>query len=288
MTIEEIRGYLTMLRNKLKEFEAILQPEDGRQTASEDRIEKIKKEFGKVESDIAEFEAVLLERKTFKKATFIENFKALTAKTGVKIGQIETEANVAPGYLSRLDKEGNTSDPSIEFIATSARLFNVTVDFLLYGKVENLSQTEAYLSNFFQTLINDTINDQITWSPDTSPAEFYSSGTGYPEGVTHPLYGSEWNEYKKRFDVYYNSLFEKNVKVSKEADSYISMLPNTNNFIYFMNCTRGGDSNSKADSFFECYLASESGVTPLCTSHNGCETLMRMMSTLYKEINKST
>ncbi len=288
LTTEDIRSKLAELKVKAKEFETLMQPPENALFATDKQSLEASGNHKKVMADIEQFEAILFERKTFKKAPFIENFKALTTKTGIKIGMIETEANVAPGYLSRLDKEGNTSDPSVEFVATAARMLDVSIDQLLFGKIEKLSQTESYLNNFFQMLISDTVSDVMTWNLDRPPVEHYVSENDYPDAIGHPLYVSEWNDYKKRYDVFYSSQFEKNVKVSSEVGSYIAVLPNTNSYVYIMACSGSkGDGSGKMDKFYECYIADERGVTPICSSHNACETIKRDIDALYKEIEKS-
>ena len=49
----------------------------------------------------------------FDKRRCMSAIYAIAKEKGVKIGDLEKEANVSTGYLSKLNKEENTSSPSI-------------------------------------------------------------------------------------------------------------------------------------------------------------------------------
>lgn len=293
-TTEELRANLTNLRNKQKELEGKINPptEPGqlKVTTSQTKAQMVlwEEELSRVNDEILVIENKLQERKTFKKQKFIDNFKALVAKTGVKIGQIETEAMVAPGYLSRIDKPDSTTDPSIEFIATAAKLLNVSVDFLLSGKVEDLTQTESFLVGFLDSVIEDTSKDEIVWQVDDQPDNEYFSETGYPQEIGHPLYSSE-NTSGSMFSVYYDSKFEHDVHVVAGAYSYVCTLPNTSDRLYIVSCAKNNNDpqTDKVETFVECYMLTDGGISPLCSSHMACETVSKKISELCREIGKS-
>ena len=59
--------------------------------------------------------------KNFNKYTCFNNIRALLkVNPDVKIGMIEKEAGVRLGYMSRLEKPDNSSEPTLEFVATAA------------------------------------------------------------------------------------------------------------------------------------------------------------------------
>ena len=70
----------------------------------------------------------------------------------MKIGQIEKEAGIRLGYMSRLEKEGNTAEPSMEFIVTAAKLLKVCIDTLISVDLTGLTPTEQYIVSFFDKL----------------------------------------------------------------------------------------------------------------------------------------
>ena len=56
-----------------------------------------------------------------------------SGKIRKKIGELEGEAGVSAGYISRISKYGNTK-PGIEFIMKVADSFNVCLDTLLKSR----------------------------------------------------------------------------------------------------------------------------------------------------------
>lgn len=286
MNAEELRNKLADLKNQQKTAEARMDfADEGTEPVNR---EQLRDDIEKILSDIAYIEERLQLLKTFKKEVFIRNLRDLLKKSpNVKISQIETEANCSPGYLSRLDKEGNTTDPSIEFIATAARLLDVSIDFLLTGTVEELSQTESFLVEFISSVIEDTAADEIVWKVDERPAEEYTSGSRYPEEIGHPLFSSRGDS-GSHFTVYYASKFENEVHTVAGAYSYVGTLPHSSDRMYVMACAKKTSTEQdKSDTFIECYLETNECVSPLCSSHIACETLSKKITDLYKEIGKS-
>ncbi|MBO4214389.1 MAG: hypothetical protein J5876_05345 [Lachnospiraceae bacterium] len=101
----------------------------------------------------------------FDKRICISNIRyLLKLNTEVKIGRIESEAGVGLGYMSRLEKTGNTADPSVEFVVTAAKLLGVSLDLLVGVDLTGVTATELYLSSFFVKLISDTSNGDLQWT----------------------------------------------------------------------------------------------------------------------------
>lgn len=143
------------------------------------------------ESMLQKLQQALAEYKNFNKKRFFENVRfLLKTKTDIKIGQIEKEAGVSLGYISRIEKEGNTSDPSIEFVFTVAKLFNTSLDVLLNCDLSSLNPTEKYLVEFLEKLKKDTIEDKLDWNRES--AEQLNHMDGDINGNTsHPLFSME-------------------------------------------------------------------------------------------------
>lgn len=106
--------------------------------------------------------------KNFDKTICFSNIRELLrTKTDVKIGQIEKEAGVSPGYMSRLEKEGSTAEPSVEFVVTAANLLGVSIDTLISINLMELTPTEQYISRFFDKLKADTLDEKLDWIKET-------------------------------------------------------------------------------------------------------------------------
>ena len=164
-------------------------------------------------SAIAKLEKALDKYKNFNKTVCFSNIRELLKQNSdVKIGQIEKEARVRLGYMSRLEKEGNVSEPNIEFIMSAAKLLKISLDTLLYVDLKSLTPTEQYLVKFFDKLKEDTNKDKLDWNKETAmdlnsmePNDYgycdhplfsfetfsEESESGYPEEITRITYKSK-------------------------------------------------------------------------------------------------
>ncbi len=124
----------------------------------------------------------------FNKKIFLSNVRMLLKQyPSIKIGQIEKEAGVRPGYMSRLEKEGNTSSPCMEFIASAAKLLKVSIDALTSMNLSDLTPKEEYVLKFFDKLKADTISEKLEWNTETS-VYLNRVGLNYRGRPVHPLY----------------------------------------------------------------------------------------------------
>ena len=64
----------------------------------------------------------------FDKSKCLGNIYHLVKERGLKIGDLEDQAGVSIGYLSRLNKDDNKSTPGIEFLLAVAQVLNVSLD----------------------------------------------------------------------------------------------------------------------------------------------------------------
>lgn len=105
--------------------------------------------------------------KKFDKMLFFSNVRELLRqKPDIRIGQIEKEAGVRLGYMSRLEKRGNKSEPKIEFIATAAKIFEMSIDTLISIDFAAATPTEKYLIKFLDRVKERTLKDELDWSKD--------------------------------------------------------------------------------------------------------------------------
>lgn len=102
--------------------------------------------------------------KNFNKALCFSNIRELLyQKTDIGIGQIEKAAGLRLGYMARLEKEGNTAAPSMEFVVTAAKLLGVSVDMLISIDLIKLTPTERYLAKFLDKLKKKTLKGEVEW-----------------------------------------------------------------------------------------------------------------------------
>lgn len=151
----------------------------------------------------------------FNKTRLLNNISFMLKEFGKKIGELEAEAGVSPGYLSRTAKDASAK-PGIDFIIKVADALNVSVDTLLNTELTELSPTELYLITFFDKLKRDTIAGKLEWVIERADAlnnmpvndenttepwvshpmfdyeTFYERSDGeYPEEISRPVFKSQ-------------------------------------------------------------------------------------------------
>ncbi|MBR6158454.1 MAG: helix-turn-helix transcriptional regulator [Lachnospiraceae bacterium] len=122
----------------------------------------------------------------FDKNTLFRNITYLLRKQGKKIGELESEAGVSAGYISRTSKD--STKPGIDFILKAAEALHISIDTLLRVELTNLTPTEDYLISFLKKLEEDTVNDKLDWKCES---EGYLNNKIYIDehGVcSHPLF----------------------------------------------------------------------------------------------------
>ena len=126
----------------------------------------------------------------FNKTIMFDNISYMLKEVGKKIGELESEAGVSPGYISRTSKEGNTK-PGIDFIMRAAESLNVSLDTLLRVDMTSLTPTEKYLTTFLQKLVKDTLEDKLDWQTETPGYLNSRLEADIDGGCAHPLFCME-------------------------------------------------------------------------------------------------
>lgn len=119
----------------------------------------------------------------FNKQLLAQNIKYLAVIKGKKLGELEAEAHVSPGYLSRMFKSEDCSgSPLMDLLMYASEIFSISADSLLNVNLQSLSPNEQFLNTFFEKLLKDSCNGTLVWTLETKNAlQFYSRE--YP----HPL-----------------------------------------------------------------------------------------------------
>jgi len=127
---------------------------------------------------------------TFDKKRCLANIYFLAKEKNIKIGDLESAAGVSAGYLSRINKDDNETNPSIDFIVRVADALNTSIDTLINIELTGLTPTERYLISFIDKLKSDTSEDKLEW--ERSSADYLNrletDCNGY---VSHPLFSYE-------------------------------------------------------------------------------------------------
>lgn len=255
-------------------------------------LQKAKENQSQVVCYIKRLEKVLESYKNFNKQKCLGNIRELLKKNGnVKIGQIENEANVRVGYLSRIEKPDSTSDPTIEFVVSAAKMLDVSVDFLLNANLDEVTPTEKYLLKFIKKLHIDTGEGVLCWNREG--ASVLNTALDYIDhtGINHVLFTEDKKAvdcngkiYAKRF---FSSFFpEKAVEVT--ADVYNAVLPGAYSSIYIVPCMIKDSLKSKdGEKCCEIYIVDESGVNPVCSTLLAGNCVNNELRNLYVRIKEA-
>ena len=87
--------------------------------------------------------------KSFDKNLMLANIYYLIKEQGRKIGEVENDAGMSSGYLSRVSKDQFTK-PGIDFIFNVANILKVSIDTLVGVDLTALTPTEEYLLRFME------------------------------------------------------------------------------------------------------------------------------------------
>ena len=200
--LDDINSHLAELEDALQRWERTEQSssskesydlieEYGTEESIRNRLDVLNKERTQWAGFLTQLESYLSECKNFNKTLCFSNIRELLRQNlDVKIGQIEKEAGIRLGYMSRLEKDGNTSEPSVEFVVTAAKLLKVSVDTLISVDLTGLTPTEQYITSFFDKLKEDTLKDRLDWNRETA----FNLNRMEPDMngfVYHPLFAEE-------------------------------------------------------------------------------------------------
>ena len=200
--LDRLNSSLAELQDASEQMDAACESQDAKTTSrlveeygsQEDihsRYKKVEKERNEWGYLLRKLEELLTNCKNFNKSLCFSNIRELLRQNpDVKIGQIEKEAGIRLGYMSRLEKEGNTSEPSVEFIVTAAKLLNVSIDTLVSVNLTGLTPTEQYIVNFFDKLKTDTLADKLDWNRETA-FNLNKIEPDYNNCIWHPLFSEE-------------------------------------------------------------------------------------------------
>lgn len=206
----------------------------------------------------------------FDKKLLISNIYFLVKEKGLKLGEVEKDAGVTPGYVSRLNKEERNAKPSIEFLMGVSSILGVSMDALLTYNFEALTPTEAYVLRFVEKLISDTQADKLDWNKESEEylsSVDYDGQTGEPDHILFKearVYNNDYTEYCDIVE--YDSKFY-DVKGIKIAGDGFNVELMGGGYVYLMKIqTPDAAELPFGDTEYELYFVKGWNVTPLAHS----------------------
>lgn len=125
----------------------------------------------------------------FNKKLVFDNISFMVKAMGKKIGELESEAGVSPGYISRTSKD-EKAKPGIDFILKVAEALDTSIDTLVSVNLTDVTPTERYLISFIDKLKSDTLLDKLEWERMSAGSlnRLEPDRDGY---ISHPLFSYE-------------------------------------------------------------------------------------------------
>ena len=226
----------------------------------------------------------------FNKQLMLDNISFLLKEFGKKIGELEADAGVSTGYISRISKEDNTK-PGIEFIMKVANSLNISMDTLLNANLAEMTPTERYLLSFLEKLSKNTLDDKLDWNRESADRlnRAETDQNGYP---LHPLLsqetfyeesGSEYPDEVSRI-VFVSKTFD--CRTAIHGDCFNLRLKNES-LLYLMNISKSVYKINDPDAFAkEIWMyAPDAGAHFLC-SNRDTSPLAVLIDSLYTTVSE--
>ena len=233
-------------------------------------------------------------KKNFNKYICLSNVRELLKDSTVKIGQIEKEANCQPGYMSRLEKKTNSTDPSLEFLIAAAKMLHVSLDILLFVDLKELNPTEKYLISFIQKLKKDTLEDKLNWSRE-SAAYLNRLNINADDKPKHPLFSVETFWEQGEGDCPEEITDNRFVSHSFDCNTYINgdcffLRMKKNSILYIMNISKNVYNTNDTDAYAKEMWMYTSGMGKqfiISTKDTGqiAEQIELLYNVISKEVN---
>jgi len=258
---------------------------------SKDEIKELQEQREHLAYYLTSITAALDEFKNFNKYTCFNNIRALLkVNSDVKIGMIEKEAGVRLGYMSRLEKPDNSSEPTLEFVATAAKMLNVSIDFLISANIDEVTPTEKYVLEFIKKIADDSRCGNLYWHREpnqrlNNPTDLYFDYGPAPHPLQSPDDDSMDCNGNYREACFYSRFYpEKTIQVT--GNLYWSRLEDAESDIYIIPCAISSNSdNMEGVACYEIYLvAPDKSVVPLCNTIMACDLIKSAVKDLYMQI----
>lgn len=243
-----------------------------------------------LKANIAEFETAFTAVRSFNKYICFSNIRELLKRhPEVKLGQIEKDAGCQAGYMSRLEKPNNNSEPTIEFVMAAAKAFGISIDSLLTVDLVQLTPTESYLVSLIQKLVSDTTADKLYWYKESAD-QLDRLETDINGIVDHPLFSFEsffeeiGGEYPQKVSriVFPSNAFD--VHTSIHGDCYHLGLKNGAT-LFLMDIEKSVHAMNDADALAkEMWIYTPNVGTSFLVDNRGTSPLARLVDILFSTV----
>lgn len=267
------------------------------------KLSELESKMAEIDNEIVETiiiinqeKAAIARGKHYDKYLVFRNIRELLKTSDIKLGQIEKEAGCQAGYMSRMEKPNNATEPTIEFLVTAAKMLGVSLDTLINTTIASFTSTELYMIRFLEKLIRDTEEDKLSWvnEPQYTFKEIERSDDGE---LNHPLISRYQNHkgmkgiavsevglpYVKIHSYFPSKTFGKLTEVSD--DCYRLDMKNQTSLYVMSVAEAGSDENATGKTALELWMHNKNGkISCLCTDHEGKDIIVQLVFKLWKSV----
>ena len=218
----------------------------------------------------------------FNKEQCIANIYALAKEQGVKIGELESAANISVGYLSRLAKENNNALPNIEALVIISDKLNVSLDALVKKDLTVNNSTESYFIKVVDKLLDDTKIKPSIWVLEH---EDNLKNMTRKQVDKHPLFHTK--TYHEEFfneevcETMYNSIVPSDESVVVNGDFFYADISKTTGFyLTSVKYPFGFEAH-------EIFLIDNGKIDPLCSTNGAGTMLTDKIKLLYQTVSET-
>ena len=208
-----------------------------------------------------------------------------TAKEqGKKIGDIEKNAGVSPGYLSRIIKEDSTSTMSVDLLVAIANQLHVSVEYLL-ADYDSLTDSEQYLFRFFEKVKTETSKGKYEWEKLTLTE---MEKLEYGDDGLYPFFENCVDK-DGNPDIRYINRFHEDGEAAMNGPIYWTKFGRDGSIVYIVNVVyyppdyiHGGLTIEGIHQEYEVFIMDFSGkLIPLCNTSFVAQALTDQIDSLY-------
>ncbi|MBQ8028505.1 MAG: helix-turn-helix transcriptional regulator [Clostridia bacterium] len=205
------------------------------------------------------------------KELLFSNISTLTKRHNKKIGDVEKEAGVSAGYFSRVAKNKYKASLSIESLIKVANLFDISVDALLFTKLNNSNSSEAYILNFICNLIRLTEGGEINWQTLVTDTFINPKCKASEQYKSNPLFQFDHDAYETydlidKNEIVYPSKFHKDCIAVPHDYVFTAMIEDVGEICYMHNRIFRQEAAKACEIDYELYIIDrqKQTVTPIC------------------------
>lgn len=224
----------------------------------------------------------------FDKKLCLNNIYYLAKERNIKIGDLESKAEISTGYFSRLNKDDNKTSPSIDVLCSVADDLKISLDSLISVDFSTLTEDETLIIKFIDTLKRNLNSRKDHWEQEKLHVVMHHDDYKIP--FKHPLLSEKKETYfSSNLKTVYNSFFYPEATTHLIDDIFYLEISYLKTLFLSRIGAVGNDKNPEEVTGYEIYITKGEEIFPVCCAYEKWSpTLYDILKGLYNSIKEST